>query len=268
MIPSSPASVTAAPGAPRSGTGLLSNGSGTFENSRDLKIYQTDQSRFSGYNEVQNRINQAESIKILLQKLVDFRINQKLNNPQNRAVFDPRISILELMQRRPNNLSSGFQPFQQTQLNNAKSLPRQFKERTAKSFNMLKAHQNIEILEGRINDGIDQDHLHPAMAVQMYTGKKVKDITQEEKFRYKNYKPKAVKNKIPGFWVPRAYDESENKMSDEKSEKLKNRIEVFYNSRKLSLAGEDMRLSPTYISMKKFLLFTDDEADETDLDGF
>ena len=49
------------------------------------------------------------------------------------------------MQRRPNNLSSGFQPLQQTQLNNAKSLPRQFKERTAKSFNMLKAHQNIEI---------------------------------------------------------------------------------------------------------------------------
>ncbi|OHT05500.1 hypothetical protein TRFO_26773 [Tritrichomonas foetus] len=68
-------------------------------------------------------------------------------------------------------------------------------------------HYQLEILERRIQFGEDEEHEHPAMAVEILDKFGISEVTDEERMLRKHYLVKSFEKVKPDFWEPRVYDD-------------------------------------------------------------
>lgn len=87
-------------------------------------------------------------------------------------------------------------------------------------YNLFRKHMRLEIIESRINDGIDEVHLHPALSSEIENKREELKITKSELKLKANYRFHKEEKKIPKFWEPRIWDNQKDVMDQEESDKL------------------------------------------------
>ena len=115
---------------------------------------------------------------------------------------------------------------------NQKNSQEQIDERILKKCTDLKLelHKKAELFESRINDGKSgYEEIHPAISAELAATERDSSdeelkMEQEENDRYQNYETIVPVTKIPSFWEPRPWDQSENKMSKEDENTLHAKI--------------------------------------------
>jgi hypothetical protein len=87
-------------------------------------------------------------------------------------------------------------------------------------FNMIHSHEMLETYEYRIQNGMDREHLHPAMALTAFREGNGLVRSAFESSKTEKYESVEIQYKIPRYWPERAWDSPDRTMSVEHSQKL------------------------------------------------
>ena len=86
-------------------------------------------------------------------------------------------------------------------------------------------HQRLEVLEHRIRFSKEENRYETDQVAQLYLMMPDFTIERNELFFLETYNIKPTKSEIPGFWEPRVYDQEDEKLSEDESKSLEERIE-------------------------------------------
>jgi len=86
------------------------------------------------------------------------------------------------------------------------------------------SHQQLEIYESRIANGIDYEHLHVAQVLDRVLSEIPPGITREETRKLDNYHNEPEDQRVPMFWPERVWDLPENAMNSVDSDYLMSQI--------------------------------------------
>ena len=90
---------------------------------------------------------------------------------------------------------------------------------------IIKLHQRLEVLECKIRQNPEYYQCSTDSVADLYSSISEFEIDPEDTNFFATYSIPPDSIKVPNFWEKRVYDRDEEKMDDEKSEKLKARIE-------------------------------------------
>ena len=94
-------------------------------------------------------------------------------------------------------------------------------------FDMIRTHRRMQIIEARIINAVDKEHIHPAFSAEIEHSTPDLNETERELIELGNYRTRLERKKIPRYWVPRVYDNEKDIMSRDKSDQLKQEIAHF-----------------------------------------
>jgi hypothetical protein len=85
-------------------------------------------------------------------------------------------------------------------------------------------HFELEVLEDRIQLGIDQVRVHPIMAIAALPDFNPNRLSVSERRKQTQYTEEASHEICPSFWEPRPWDREEDRMSEADSNALRERM--------------------------------------------
>jgi len=85
-------------------------------------------------------------------------------------------------------------------------------------------HHEIEVIERRIEYGLDKDHQHPGLAASIHNISGVTGVSRREKKLRDNYTHIVPVSMRPIFWPDRVWDSKEFLMTEEQTKLLKEKI--------------------------------------------
>ena len=104
--------------------------------------------------------------------------------------------------------------------------PHILKEAPEDISEILHLHQRLEVLEHRIRFNKEEYPYETDQVAELYTIMHNFEIQRNELFFLETYNLPPNKNEIPNFWPSRVYDREDERISDEASEKMRNKIEA------------------------------------------
>jgi hypothetical protein len=117
---------------------------------------------------------------------------------------------------------------------------------------LVATHSQLEILERRVQEGIDEVNMHPILVLNKSPPLRVQDATPEEEKAQTRYTVQREISRIPSYWEPRPWDSPDDNMGESDSEVLKMQLQEYTGDRiRIGITGHSLRQWGNPIPKKK-----------------
>ena len=97
---------------------------------------------------------------------------------------------------------------------------------SSETYDFRAKHRRMEIIEIRILDGRDEQHIHPGYSPEIEISNPDLHETQFELEETRHYKQRDVRSRVPLFWPKRVWDTDDYQMDEAETETMRDLIDT------------------------------------------